>query len=135
MQEASSFPKSVSLPAALGSFTQKLPDLQLEGLLKLPPIPGRWQCISMRFQALGNLTERHDFPKLTMRLSASLTCVHTHTHTHSLSRMITGAARNCNSRLTDYIRRQAGKIACTRIYRKTNTVKLVTLLELHLLLI
>lgn len=58
MQEASSFPKSVSLLAVLGSFTQKLPDLQLDGLLKLPPIPGRWQCVSMRLRALGSLTER-----------------------------------------------------------------------------
>lgn len=58
MQEGSSFPKSVSLTAVLGSFTQKLSDLQLECLVKLPPIPGRWQCVSMRFQALGSLTER-----------------------------------------------------------------------------
>lgn len=57
MQEGSNFPKSVSLTAVLGSFTQKLPDLQLEGLLKLPPIPGRWQCVSMRFQALECLRE------------------------------------------------------------------------------
>lgn len=129
MQEGSCFPKSVSLPALPGSFTQKLPDLQLESLVKLPPIPGRWQCVSMRFQALGSLTEAG-------MISQSSKCtypppLHVCTHALMLSRMITGAARSYNSRPTDYIRRQAGRIVCTRIYRKTNTIELVTLLELH----
>lgn len=53
------------------------------------------------------------------------------THTLMLSRMTTGAARSCNSRPTDYIPRQAGRTVCTRIYRKTNTIEWVTLLELH----
>lgn len=61
--------------------------------------------------------------------------LHVYTHTHMLSRMITGAARSCNSRPTNYVHRQAGRIVCTRIYRKTNTIKSVALLELHLPLI
>lgn len=49
--------------------------------------------------------------------------LHVHAHTHVLSQMITGVARSCNSRPTDYIRGQAGRIVCTHIYIKTNTVK------------
>lgn len=67
--------------------------------------------------------------------SSYLPPLHVYTHTGMLPRMITGAARTCNSRPTDYVCRQAGRIVCTHLYRETIAIKLVTLLELHLPLI
>lgn len=61
-----------------------------------------------------------------------LPCMCVHTHTHILFQMITGVARSCNSRPTNYISRQAGRVVCRYIYIKTNTIKVVALLELHL---
>lgn len=58
--------------------------------------------------------------------------LHVHTHAHAVSQMITGVARSCNPRPTDYTCRQAGRIVYTHIYKKANTIKPVALLELHL---
>lgn len=95
-----------------------------------------WE-MAVCFHKTSNPWEPNTEAGETGMIAASSICsypppLHVHTRTYELSRMITGVARSCNSRTTDYIRRQAGRIVCTHSYRKTNTIKLFALLELHL---